>query len=344
MSSMGDVVHTLPAVTDALRMRPGISFDWVVEEGMATVAAMHPAVDQVINIALRRWRGQVVKSRREFLAFRKQLGATRYDLVIDAQGLIKSAVVALMARGDTGGYSRQSAREPVASFAYKFKVDAPPGLHAIEKNRFLFARLLDYDQPTGMPDYGLGSGLGNGDGHTSSSNLRKQVMFLHGTTWPSKHWPLTYWQELARLAAAAGYHVLLPHGNDTEMARARQIAASGTDIEVMDPGPIPALVERMRRCDGVVSVDSGLGHLACALNLPTVAIYGPTDPVLTGPVGPGQKTLVSDHLPCIPCLSRECAFDPGAVTGVYPPCFEPLTPARVWQTFVQQLATAAHAQ
>jgi heptosyltransferase-1 len=94
----------------------------------------------------------------------------------------------------------------------------------------------------------------------------------------------------------------------------------------------------------VISVDSGLGHLACALNLPIAGIYGPTDPVLTGPVGPGQKILVSDHLPCIPCLSRQCAFDPEAVTGVYPPCFEPLTPARVWEAFVQQLAAAAHLQ
>ncbi|MEX0943030.1 MAG: lipopolysaccharide heptosyltransferase I [Pseudomonadales bacterium] len=329
MSSLGDVVHTLPAVTDAARIRPEISFDWVVEEGFASVAELHPAVDKVIEIAIRRWRKHPFKSMHEFAEFRKQLRSTDYDLILDAQGLIKSASVVLMARGKSGGYAFGSARESLASLAYQFRIETPVNVHAIEKIRYLFAQLLDYDVPTAAADYGLAL--------KQSTTPNRQVMFLHGTTWPSKHWPLDYWRELVRLSTAAGYHVLLPHGNDEEKARAQQIASAGSGAEVMAPVRIADLIGSMRQCEGVVCVDSGLGHLAAALELPLVGIYGPTDPGLTGPVARNREILASDHLPCIPCLSGKCRFDRAEVTGAYPPCFRPVDAERVWEAFIKQV-------
>ncbi len=156
-SSLGDVIHTLPALTDAAHAVPGIRFDWVVEEGFAEIPSWHPAVDQVIPVAIRRWRKnlwQTLKSG-EWKAFKQRVRERRYDLVIDAQGLVKSAWLTRLIKAPVAGLDRYSAREGLASRFYDRRLSVAVGQHAVERVRQLFALALAYDLPEGLGQYGL---------------------------------------------------------------------------------------------------------------------------------------------------------------------------------------------
>jgi len=322
-SSLGDVVHTLAAVTDAARMIPGIRFDWVVEEAFAEVPRWHPSVDRVIPIAIRRWRHapwQAVRSG-EWRQFRRLLRARQYDAVIDAQGLVKSALVTWQARGPRYGLDRAGAREPLASLGYQHRLQVPKGGHAITRLRQLFAKALVYPELKGRADFGIDRSrlpLPLSDGPF--------LVFLQGTTWASKHWPEPYWVELARLAAAHGFQVWLPWGSTAELHRAERIAATNTNARVLERMTLTEVGGVLAGAAGVVGVDTGLAHLGAALEVPGVTLYGPTTPGLTGASGSRQRNL-SAHFPCAPCLQRQCRYL--GPSDVEPACYQTLPPERV---------------
>ena len=192
-SSLGDVIHALPALTDAARAIPGIKFDWVVEEGFAEIPTWHPAVDKVIPVAIRRWRKNLWQTIRsgEWKRFKQSVRATRYDLVIDAQGLLKSAWLTRYVKAPVAGLDKSSAREPIAARFYNRRLAVARGQHAVERVRQLFAIALGYDLPKGLGDYGL-----NVERLVELPRKNPYVLFLHGTTWDTKHWPEAYWREL----------------------------------------------------------------------------------------------------------------------------------------------------
>lgn len=332
MSSMGDVIHTFYAVQDAAERMPGLRFDWVVEEGFAELPAMHPAVDAVIPVAIRRWRRQPVAAWRsgEIGRFREALGAREYECVLDAQGLLKSAAVALGARGRRVGLDRHSARESLASLAYGRRVHVPRG-HAVARLRELFAAALGYEMPHTPPAAGLDVKPAAGG---------RSVVFVHGTTWTSKEYPIAHWRALCEYAAEDGMSVVLPAGNARELERAEAIGADfGADV-LFRPG-LTELAARMAGAAGVVAVDSGLGHLADALGTPMVAVFGSTSPVLTGPCGTRSKVIVSTTLPCVPCLQRKCRFEPGEYAKIHPPCYDGVAPKAVWTALRAQMDAPA---
>ena len=138
MSSLGDIVHTLPAVDDAARR--GVRFDWVVEENYEPLSALVAGVDTVLPVAFRRWRRVPLAGTGEALAFVRRLRQRRYDLVLDAQGLLKSAVVGTVARADERvGFDFASVRERGAALAYGRRVAVARTAHAIARSRELFA-------------------------------------------------------------------------------------------------------------------------------------------------------------------------------------------------------------
>ena len=329
-SSLGDVIHTLPAVTDAATAVPEIRFDWVVEEAFAEVPGWHAAVRRVIPVALRRWRRGPLQAARsgEWGDFRQQLRATHYDLVIDAQGLIKSALVTRMAHGVHAGLAADSAREPLAARMYQRRISVPRELHAITRVRRLFAALLDYDCDDLPLDYGLQ--------RAAVAGAASYVVFLHGTTWSSKQWPEASWAALAALAGQQGYAVRLPWGTEAEEARARRIAAdAGGYATVLPHMNLTRLAGVIGNALGVVAVDTGPAHLAAALAVPAVTIYGATRAALTGTRGPRQHHLEVEFT-CAPCLRCECNWQgPASVT---PACYASVPPARVWQALTDALA------
>ena len=312
-SSLGDVIHTLPALTDAARAIPGIQFDWVVEEGFAEIPAWHPAVAQVIPVALRRWRKNLLQTWRsgEWAAFKQRVRAGRYDLVIDAQGLLKSALLTRYVCAPIAGLDRRSAREPLASRCYERTYTVAWGQHAVERVRQLFAQALGYALPESVGDYGLNRAAMAGD-----VSAEPYVLFLHGTTWASKHWPESDWRALAEHLDCRGLAVRLPWGSEVEKARAERIVAGLKHARVapkLNLRGVAALIAGARAC---VAVDTGLGHLAAALDVPSISLYGPTLPAKVGAYGRGQIHL--------------CATGPLAGGGDrHQPCFDGLDAARV---------------
>ena len=277
-SSLGDVIHHCPAVSDAARAIPGAEIDWMVEEAFVAIPAMHANVRRVIPVAVRRWRGvpwhPSVWS--EIGALRRRLDEERYDIVIDTQGLIKSAMLAALASGAKHGMDRSSAREPLAAMLYDVRHAIARGQHAVDRNRQLTAAALGYTA-SGACDYALSAA-----GAVPIEPGGPYAMLLTMTSRADKLWPEPHWSQLGRALRARGLRCVLPWGNEVEQTRCKSIA--GEIPEAIVPGrfSLEDLARLMRGARCAVGVDTGLTHLSAALGIPTVAIFCASDPVLTG--------------------------------------------------------------
>ncbi len=333
-SSLGDIIHTLPALTDAATACPGVRFDWLIEESFSDIPRWHPAVANVIPVAWRRWRHQVWRKHTwvEGLRYWNTLREQPYDRIIDAQGLIKSALMTRMARGVRCGLAWKTAREPLASLVYQKRYRVDKKQHAIDRVRQLVAQILDYPALVTPPDYGL-----DRQRFLTAAQSAPYLVFLHGTTWMTKHWPDTSWVELASIASQRGYRIKLPWGNAEEQERAVRIANQVTKVDVLPRLRLQEIAGQIAGAAGVVAVDTGLGHLAAAFSVPTVSLYGPTNSVLTGTRGKNQRHL-SVNFPCAPCLSRSCRY--AQDSSLYPPCFGTLTAESVWNSLEALLTSS----
>lgn len=287
-SSMGDVIHTLPALTDALNAFPNLQVDWVVEENFSEIPKWHSAVNQVIPIALRRWRKSPfsVKTRNEWKTYRTLLQKERYDEVIDAQGLFKSAFFATrLVNGTKHGYDRHSIREPVASFFYDKKYAISYKQHAVERIRQLFSLSLNYALPPSQGDYGIAQHF------TAASIEEPYVIFFHSTTRDEKHWSEQEWKNLIEKMTALPVQIRLPWGNEKEKGRAERLAKNHSNVRVLPKLTLTELANQIANAAAVVSVDTGLAHLTAALDKPNITLYGATDPKLIGCYGKNQHYL-----------------------------------------------------
>jgi len=289
-SSMGDVIHTFPAVEDALRGRPDIDFDWCVEDAFAGIVALHPAIRTIHGVSIRRWRKKLFDGGtwREMAALRRALRSARYDLVIDAQGLLKSAVVARQAGAPVAGFDRASAREPAATLFYQRKYAVPRELHAIERTRRLFGLALGYRPDLSVLDSGIvppAGGVPGAEGRTA--------FLLHGTSREDKKWPVESWIETARQLAAGQFAPVVTWSNEAERKVAEAIAGAVPGTALVPRSPLAEIAAILGRSTLVIGADTGLTHLASAFGLPTVAIFLATEPGLTGPRGPFSSTLLA---------------------------------------------------
>ena len=207
-SSMGDVIHTLPALTDARAAIPDLQVDWVVEDSFADLARRHPAVHTVFPCALRRWRKHPIKARRsgEWAAFKSAVQATSYDAVIDAQGLLKSAFITRLSRGPKFGLDKYSAREGLSARVLDHPLPVARGQHAIKRVRQLFSQALGYTLPDAAPDYGLPR-----EHVPTPLSEPAELVFCHGTTWSTKHYPEVFWRQLLELACSDGHQIGRAH-------------------------------------------------------------------------------------------------------------------------------------
>ena len=285
-SSMGDVLHTLPALTDAQNALPDIPFDWVVEESFAEIPRWHRAVTRVIPIALRRWRKQPfsVETQQAWKSYRALLQENQYDAVIDAQGLVKSAFFATrLAKGTKYGYNRQCAREPLASFFYDHRFYVAYQQHAVERIRQLFALSLGYELPQTQGDYGIARHF------TNHAVEKPYIVFIHATTRADKHWLEDEWKKTAeKLTALFDVEIRLPWGNEQEHQRAQRITNGLDKTMVLPKLTLTELADQIANAKAVISVDTGLAHLTAALDKPNITLYGATDPKLIGTYGKNQ--------------------------------------------------------
>ncbi|MBF0163957.1 MAG: lipopolysaccharide heptosyltransferase I [Magnetococcales bacterium] len=328
-SSLGDVLHTLPALRDLARARPEIRVHWVVEEAFAQIPTWAENVTEVLPLAWRRWRKHPLNAWRsgEPTTFLTHLRAQPFDAILDAQGLLKSALIALLAHGDRHGLDQASAREPLASIFYHYAHEVSKQQHAVSRLRSLFAQALEYPEPLDPPDFGL-----NPRHFIHHTPEKPYLVFLHGTTWPSKQWPESHWRTLAEKATSAGLEVVLPWGNSDEQTRAQRIAAVAPDhCRVTPKLTLNELAGELAGSRAVIATDTGPAHLAAALAVPTVALYGPTPTERIGIVGERATRLVGS-CPKAPCRRRNCPLheDPDR-------CMHAITPDQTWQT-VQEIA------
>lgn len=323
-SSLGDVIHTLPALTDALRAIPGIRFDWAVEESFAEIPGWHPAVDRVIPVAIRRWRRTLWQrdSREQWRECKRALRHRSYDTVIDAQGLLKSAFLARQVPAPRCGPDRHSAREGLAALCYHKRIAVPREMHAVERTRLLFARALDYPSPKEQGDYGVRASL-----QGTAAELPGGLLFFHSTARAEKLWPEASWVELADTAGAAGYRVWLPWGSEAERQRAQRIATQAENAEVLPRLSLEELASMLLGATGAIALDTGLGHLSAALDVPTVSLYGPTRIDLVGAYGASQAHIQSP-------VGPDDTGDPAAMMAS-------ITPQQVWQSLRQVLPGSA---
>ena len=298
-SSLGDVIHHMPAITEARRNCPHARFSWMVEEAFAPLVGLHPAVDEVIPVASRRWRKELHRPAtwHEMRTFVTKLRARTYQEIVDSQGLARTAVIAKLARGRRHGYDARSVRERPASRFYDVTHRVEPGLHAIVRNRMLTALALGYALDAG-PDLGLDFGLDRaalaGPASPGPSTAPYGVL-LHATARRAKEWPEKYWIETGRMLIGRGFELVVPWGTRAEQDRSARIAAALGNAQVPERRRLDEVARLLAGAAFVIGVDTGLLHLAAALGVPLVGIFVGSEPDLTGPLGRGPIAILGGN-------------------------------------------------
>jgi len=284
-SSLGDVIHHMPAVVDARKAHPDTTFAWLVEEAFAPLVRLHPAVGHVVPVAWRRWRKSLYapSTMSEIAASLRAVRDLHFDDIVDTQGLLRSALIARAARGRRHGYDSSSIREPLASAFYDVRYRVSRDLHAVERNRALSGLALGYS-PQGAPDFGL-------DRARFSRTASGYGLLLHATARPEKLWPEEHWITLGK-KLDRHIELRLPWGTDLERARSERIAAAVPGARLEERKPLDQVAALIAGAQFVLGVDTGLLHLAAALGVPLVAICTGSRPGLTGPVGSGPIAIL----------------------------------------------------
>lgn len=313
LSSLGDVIHAMPALQDIRRALPNAQIDWVVERSFAPLVQRCAGIGRVIPVDLRRWRKQLwsASTRLEWREFKANLQAESYDAVLDLQGLSKSALVAWLARLSPGGkrfamanQTHGSSYEPMTRWVADQAIQIPADIHAVQRSRLLAARALGY-RDFGVVSFGLVGQAGRWQEdlevgvHIVPPSIRPCVALVHGSSRADKLWPLSHWLDLGARLNQQGYSLALPHGNAVEQAQAELLATQLEHAIVWPRLDLDAMIDAFNTCVGVIGVDSGLSHLAVALDLLNVQIYNFDTAWRTGPPRvPHQLSVYAS--PCPP--------------------------------------------
>lgn len=278
-SSLGDVVHNLPVASDIRARFPGARIDWVVEEAFADIPRLHPAVRRVIPVAVRRWRRNLLAAATwgELREYRTAVRSERYDLVLDTQGLIKSALLARQVPGRRAGYAAEAAREPLAARFYDAAYAIPKDLHAVERNRRLAAAALGY-----APNLPLDYGIAAEPLAAAWLPAAPYCVLLTASSRADKLWPEADWLQLAAALNARGLACVLPGGSAEERERAARLAGGMAQAVAAPPMGIAELARLLAGARLVVGVDTGLSHIAAALGRLTFCLFAGSHPELTG--------------------------------------------------------------
>jgi heptosyltransferase-1 len=341
LSSLGDILHLFPAVSDLRGRFPDAQIHWLVEPAFAEAVSWHSAIDKVITVPLRAHKKSWWKIPALLGKLRRRLQAENYDIVLDAQGLLKSAILSRLSGVPVYGFDTASAREAIATKLYQKTAHIPDGLHIIEKNRQLVGQLFNADI-TQAADFGLDEFRqdqmeGKLSGVLEALTVRPYIVLLHGTTWNSKYWPEAAWLDLIAKFTQQGWHCLIPWGNEVELQRACRLQTEGGEQAVVLPKlSLTELMSLLLHARAFVSVESGIGHLAAALDIAGVMLHGPTDPGYSGILGKTCQHITSG-IYCSPCFKRDC---PRIATKLeVPPCQQEINAQQVYMRCLALLGT-----
>jgi len=296
-TSLGDVLHNLPVVNDIVSHYPGAQIDWLVEESFAALPGLHPKVRRVIPVAIRRWRSKLLNAGtwQEIAAFRALLSEQYYDFAIDTQGLLKSALLMRGAHGLRCGFDRQSAREPFAASFYQRTYSVATRQHAVDRNRQLVAQAIGYTL-RGSADYGIQPPV---IPRPDWLLVGPYVVLLHSTSRADKLWNEANWTALGHFLHENNVHCILPWGSEIERTRSMRLANTIPDAITPPRLSLTEAAFLLGAARATIGVDTGLNHLAAALNVPTIGIYTATDPALTG-LYAGSQAINIGNIGCAP--------------------------------------------
>ncbi len=294
LTSMGDLMHALPAITDASKKIPNIEFDWVVDENFSEVPLWHPKVRSVITTNHRSWKKNFFSLNliKELRSIKSSLNDTNYDAVIDMQNNLKSAALSYFVNSYVHGLNKDSAREYPSHIAYKFKYEVSKANHAITRQRQLLALSLNYEFDYKKMDYGIQKNKFE----KPDFELPNKFLFLvHNASWPTKMWSISKWQEMVKIVINKGYKVILPSGSIEEFERAQEIASISSDALAIQTQSLNKTAFIIENAAGCICSDTGLAHLSALLGRPSVTLYSVTDKKLIGTRGNNQTHIVSPN-------------------------------------------------
>ena len=290
---MGDLMHALPALTEAEQNIKNISFDWVVDKSFSSVPGWHPTVNRIIETDHRNWRKQFLssESREALNLVKKEINAADYDFVVDMQNNLKSAFLSFLSKHKVAGMDASSSREYPAHWAYSKKVTIKKSLHAIERQKKLLASTLDYASTPDI-DYGISKVKFIKPALELPANY---VVLVQNASWLTKQWPVAYWKGLVKHLDDQGMNVLLPSGNKDELIRAKDIASVSEKATALEILPLNEVAYIIDNADYCICSDTGLAHLSAVVNTPSLTLYGPTDTKLIGTKGNHQIHIIGDN-------------------------------------------------
>lgn len=330
LTSMGDLIQLLPALTDAAAAIPGVRFDWLVDESFQDIPRLHPSIRQVIPLPYRRWKKNIKQAllSGEAYAFLKKLRSQSYDIVIDAQSNFKSALASLMTKGKRYGLDGASVAEYGAQFAYHKKMHINRQQNHAERLRQMLAHFLNYPLPQTSADYGVHKDLlPKLDFHLPE----KFVFVTQIASVNNKLWPEPFWQELITDLVQSGYEVVMPWWSPAEKERALRLQNQDSRIHLLPSLTLLQKATALSHATAAISLDTGLAHMAAALNIPNVCLYGPGNFKTCGTVGYKQIHIAAQNPACSPCESMSCAYT--GATPYQPACMASIQPQQVIAAF-----------
>lgn len=291
---MGDLMHALPALTEAKEHITDISFDWVVDKNFASVPSWHPLVDKTIVTDHRNWRRQLFskKARESLQQVLNEINGTQYDLVVDMQNNLKSALVSFLSKHRVTGMDAKSVREYPAHLAYSTKINVDKDLHAIERQKKLLAEALDYSYSMKNVDYGA---LLETFIEPNINLPNKYVVLVQNASWITKQWSIAKWQKLVQYFDGKNIKMILPSGNLNELERAKEIASISTNAQAIDLMPLNEIAYIIKNANFCICSDTGLAHLSALSGTPSITLYGPTETALIGTYGKNQVHIVGKN-------------------------------------------------
>ena len=290
---MGDLMHALPALTEANSHVEDITFDWVVDTNFASVPSWHPLVNKIITTDHRNWKKHLFSkdSRKSLREVINQINESDYDLVVDMQNNLKSAFISYLCKHDVVGMDSRSAREYPAHLAYSKKINVDKKLHAIERQKKLLGDALGYDYKRKHIDYGA-----------SFKNFvepdiklpNKYIILVQNASWVTKQWSIENWQQLIQYLENKSIDILLPSGNLKELERAKEICSVSEKAHAIDLMPLNEIAYVIKNADFCICSDTGLAHLSALTGTPSITLYGPTKTSLIGTTGINQNHLIGE--------------------------------------------------
>ncbi len=291
---MGDLMHALPALTEAKERIEDISFDWVVDTNFSSVPSWHPSVDKIITTDHRNWKKQIFSknSRKSLRSVINQINENNYDLVVDMQNNLKSAFISYLCKHDVVGLDSESAREYPAHLAYSKRINVDKKLHAIERQKKLLGNVLGYEYERDLINYGASFNTFTKPNITLPNNY---FVLVQNASWTTKQWSIENWQQLILYLEDKGIAMLLPSGNLEELERAKEICSVSEKAQAIDLMSLNEMAYMVQHADFCICSDTGLAHLSALTGTPSITLYGPTKTSLIGTMGINQNHLIGEN-------------------------------------------------